>query len=87
MCSRGDPGHDSQADVEHERPADGQAAQEIVEAVAHEDEIRDGLPTVSGGPVAVVVVQELLCREEHREAQHRPGESPERVPPLAERAR
>ena len=69
-----DPSHDPEADVQDERPSDGQATQQVVETVADEHQIAERLTAVRACAVTVVVMELLLCRQEHHEAQRRPRE-------------
>jgi len=61
-------------DVDEERSGHGQPAHEVVQAVADEDQIREGLPALRGSPVAVMPVQELLQDQEDRESEEQPCE-------------
>ncbi len=67
------PGHDPDSDVDHERAADRQAADQVVEPIGEQDQIaeRTTIDTFGVfGAVTVVPVQELLEHEERQEAGH-----------------
>ena len=69
-----EPGRDSESDIDQEDAGDSETSEEVVQAVSEQDEIGERLLAVGGGPVAVVPVEELLEREEEREAGQGPQE-------------
>lgn len=71
---RRQPGRDPDADVHEERAGDGQPAEEVVQAVAQQDEVAHRLAAAGAVAMAVVPVQELLQGEERAEPGQDPGE-------------
>ena len=76
------PGHHTDADVDHERPANGQTTDQVVQAVCQQDQISEWAALemlVVFGAVTVVPVQKLLEHEEHQESSHECEVDPELV--------
>jgi hypothetical protein len=66
----GEPDGESHPDVGHESRPHREASEQVVQAVAHEDQVPEGRAAVGGLSVAVMPVEELLDGEEEGE----PGE-------------
>lgn len=72
MCCSCKPGHDTQPDVDQEYSCYRQAAYEVVQGVAYENQIGQWFFAFGVGPVTVVPMQELFKGEKDGEARQDP---------------
>ena len=78
MSRRGQPGDDTQANVDHEAARDREPSEQVVQAVTEQDKVGKRTAGALGvAAVTVVIVESLLEREEEREARRDPHEDPD----------